>query len=522
MSTATGRLTLSDVLANHARSRPDELAVGDGALRFTWRELAARVERVAAALHGAGVREGDRVMWLGQNSFRVQELLLACARTGAQFCPVNWRQQPDELAFVIDDLAPVVAVTQDEEVGETVRAGLRAAQHVPARIVVHDADGTDSYESFVAGAPGALAHEPTTTSDDAVLLIYTAAFSGRPNAAMLPHRALIAQSLLLGPWMGITAAHRYLNAGPMFHIGVFMENLAAFQFGGTNVFVRRSDGAALCEAIESFACTSGYLVGPMIDTIVEANSPQADGRPRYDLSTFRGKRGNATFDSWVQPNSSPWGERAGGYGQTEVMGMATFNLLTAPGDIGTHGRPSPVIQLRVVDPDDRDVPVGETGEIAIRGATVMRGYWNRDAVNAERARNGWHHTNDLGRYEPDGSFSFIGPKTRMLKSGAENIYPAEVEAALRAHPAVADAAIIGVPDERWVQSVKAIVVLRAETTATADEIVAHCREHIASYKKPRTVEFVAALPRQGFAVDYDALDAQFGGGGYPGGTTRSV
>lgn len=501
----TSRLTLFDVVANHARSRPDHLAIGDGDVRLSWRDFATRIERTAVALHDAGVREGERVLWLGQNSFRVQELLLACARLGALFCPANWRQQPEELAFVIDDLEPVVVVTQQEEVGDTVDAGLAAAHHSPARTVVHDAEGADSYESFVSVAgSNTLQREPATSSEDPLLLIYTAAFSGRPNAAMLPHRALIAQSLLLGPWMGITAEHRYLNAGPMFHIGVFMENLATMQFGGTNVFVRRSDGHELCKAIESFRCTGSYIVGPMHEAMRDAN---ADGR--YDLSS-------------LAPRDTPWHRRAGGYGQTEVMGMATFNLLSSPDEIGTHGRPSPVIQLRVVDPDDRDVGVGETGEIAIRGATVMLGYWNRDEVNAERSRNGWHHTNDLGRYEADGTFSFVGPKGRMLKSGAENIYPAEVEGALKSHPAVADAAIIGVPDARWVQSVKAIVVLRDGMTATPDELIAHCKAKIASYKKPRTVELVDALPRNGFMVDYDALDARFGGGNYPGGTTRSV
>jgi long-chain acyl-CoA synthetase len=152
----------------------------------------------------------------------------------------------------------------------------------------------------------------------------------------------------------------------------------------------------------------------------------------------------------------------------------------------------------------------------------MNGYWNRPEENASRQRDGWHHTRDLGRRERDGSISFIGPATRMIKSAAENIYPAEVEACLRSHPAVADCAIIGVPDETWVQSVKAIVVLAPDASATADELVAHCRSRIASYKKPRFVEFVDALPRAGFTVDYDALDARFGGGGYPGGTTRSA
>jgi long-chain acyl-CoA synthetase len=203
------------------------------------------------------------------------------------------------------------------------------------------------------------------------------------------------------------------------------------------------------------------------------------------------------------------------------MGMATFNLL-GRGGVGAHGRPSPLVQVRVVDADDREVAAGDVGEIVVRGATVMCGYWSRAELNAQRARAGWHHTNDLGRFEPDGTFTFVGPKTRMLKSGAENIYPADVEGCLRAHPAVADAAVIGRPDERWVQSVMAIVVLRDGASANEDELVEWCRARIASYKKPRTVAFVDALPRAGFAVDYEELDSRFGGGGYPGGTTRSV
>jgi acyl-CoA synthetase (AMP-forming)/AMP-acid ligase II len=153
---------------------------------------------------------------------------------------------------------------------------------------------------------------------------------------------------------------------------------------------------------------------------------------------------------------------------------------------------------------------------------VMNGYWNRPEENQRRARGGWHHTNDLGRREADGTITFIGPKARMIKSAAENIYPVEVEGCVRSHPAVAECAVIGTPDPRWTQSVKAIVVLEPGASATSDEIIEHCRGRIASYKKPRTIEFVTSLPRTGGAVDYDALDHQFGGGGYPGGRNRSA
>ena len=176
-----------------------------------------------------------------------------------------------------------------------------------------------------------------------------------------------------------------------------------------------------------------------------------------------------------------------------------------------------MVAVRIVDPDGNEVPDGETGEIVARGPQVMAGYHDRDDENARRQRGGWHHTNDLGRRELDGSISFVGPKGRIVKSAAENIYPAEVEAALQAHDAVREAAIIGVPDPTWGQSVRAVVVLHDGREATEEELVAFVRERIASYKKPKSVVFrTDPLPRLGWPIDYDALDAEYGGGGYPG------
>jgi long-chain acyl-CoA synthetase len=236
---------------------------------------------------------------------------------------------------------------------------------------------------------------------------------------------------------------------------------------------------------------------------------------RYDLTSLRSGGRRPEWLEMITVDTSPMTRNPGGYGQTEVTGMLTFNPLGEP-TIGTSGRAAPGVQVRIFDPDDVEVPDGETGEIVARGPTVMNGYWNRPSETAERLRGDWLHTNDLGRREADGSLTFVGPKTRLIKSAAENVYPAEVEGALAKHPAVAQCAVIGVPDAKWTQSVKAIVVLQEGTTATADELIEHVRAHIASYKKPREIEFVDELPRIGFAIDYDALDARFGGGGYPG------
>jgi long-chain acyl-CoA synthetase len=186
-------------------------------------------------------------------------------------------------------------------------------------------------------------------------------------------------------------------------------------------------------------------------------------------------------------------------------------------ETGNAGRPGPLARVRIVDPEGNEQPVGTPGEIAVSGDVVHAGYWNRPEINARRMRDGWWHTTDLGRREEDGSIQFIGTMTRMIKSAAENIYPVEVENCLEQHPAVREAALIGVPDDRFTQSAKAVVSLAEGAAVTAEELIEHCRRHIASYKKPRSVEFVEAIPRRDGAKDYEALDEMFGGGGYPGG-----
>jgi acyl-CoA synthetase (AMP-forming)/AMP-acid ligase II len=506
-------LTLHDVLAQHARSRCLATATVCRDHRATWPQLEDRVAHLAAALNDAGVGPGDRVLWLGQNCHRVLEVLLASGRLGATFCPVNWRQTAEELAFVLQDASPSVVFWQDEEVGPT---ALQARQLAPgpARWVRHDTDEAGSYEDFLAaGDPGELSGIPVG-ADSAALMIYTAAFEGRPNGALLSHRAILAQGLVIAYVQAVTGDDVFLNSGPLFHLGTLMRTFATFHLGGTNVFVRRSDPDELCRLIEAERCTGAFLMPPTMAQMIDINR---DGR--YDLSSLRTAPGRPEWDAMVTVDTRPWAAKAGGTGQTEVMGLVTFSAF---GGTGVHGRPSPMAQVQIHGDDDREVGAGEVGEIVVRGPVVMNGYHNRPELNARKHRNGWHHTGDLGRREEDGSLTFIGPMARMIKSAAENIYPAEVEACIATHPAVQEAAVIGVPDEVWAQSVKAIVVARPGMMLSAEDVIEHCRASIASYKKPRTVEFVPSLPRRDWLIDYDALDERFGGGGYPGGTNRSV
>ena len=271
------------------------------------------------------------------------------------------------------------------------------------------------------------------------------------------------------------------------------------------------DATEVCRLIEAEKCTQAFLFGPMIDGLVEANKEAG-----HDLSSLHFVSHSPEWDAMITVDDSPWcASKMGGYGQTEVGGMLTF-LGLGMGGAGFAGRSSPLVHVRILDPDGAEVPAGEVGEICARGQSVFSGYYNRPAMNAVKQAGGWHHTGDLGRREPDGTLTFIGPRLRMIKSANENIYPAEVERALKSHDSIADAAVIGIPDETWGQSVKAIVVPAEGATLTADDVIAHVRTRIASYKKPREVEFAESIPKNGYTPDYDTLDEKYGGGAYPG------
>ena len=507
--------TLGDLLREQRRSRRLEVAVVDEDTRLTYAQLDERVNRLADALRTAGFAAGDRILWLGQNSHRVFEAFLAAAKLGGALCPVNWRQSPAELAFVLEDAAARVVLWQEEEVGETVRAARALLADDSARWIQHDGDGADGYERFLESG-AAVDHDFDVDPGSPVLQMYSSATSGRPNGALLSHTGFLDQAIIQAWLMELDHTFVYLASGALFHIWTFQNMVNAFALGGKVVFTAKADAEEMCRLIDAERCTHAMILQPTIEKILEVNADR-----RYDLSSMRH---NAGFPAWQEMTSrdeSPYAHSPNGYGQTEVMGMFTYNAI-APGTVGTHGRPHPLVQVRVFDPDGVEVPDGEVGEIVARGPTVMYGYWNRPDENAYRQDDGWHHTRDLGRREPDGTISFVGPATQMVKSAAENIFAAEVEGALNSHPAVKESAIIGVPDPKWVQNVKAIVVLHDGHTATADELIDHCRERIASYKKPKTVEFTDALPRAGFAIDYRALDDRYGGGGYPGGTNRSA
>ena len=337
-------------------------------------------------------------------------------------------------------------------------------------------------------------------------MMYTAAFSGTPNGALLSGRALMSQSMTIRLLEQLDDSTVYLNSGPMFHIGSLRRTLAVLHAGGRNVMCRRVDAETLCELVASESCTDAFLQRPTMSQMVDVNR---DGR--YDLSSLRSRGGPEGWADMVT-----FSERdvvRSGYGQTELAGVVTFDYPGRPG-VGSWPGPLALVDVRTVD--GTTVARGQIGEIVVRGPMVMNGYYRRDTINANRIRDGWYHTNDLGRLESDGSISFVGPAERIVKTANENVYPIEVESGLREHPDVADVGVLGIPDQEWGQRLKAVVVRREGSSVSADALLAFARTTLAGYKCPRLYEFVDALPAASGHVDRDALDVSYGGGGYPG------
>jgi long-chain acyl-CoA synthetase len=495
-------LTLGDVLRERRRSYPRHTAVVCGADRFSYAVLDERVTRLANVLDSRGVGQGDRVVWLGQNCHRFLETLLAAAKLGAVFVPWNWHQTRSELAFTLEDSGPRAVIWQAAGVGETIRAA-RELRTSDATWIQQDGD----YDALLE-ASSTQDQDVIVDPNSAVLLLYTAAFGGRPNGALHSHTGIILSSLVQTMLRELTSDYVYLNCGPLFHVGTLPSTIATLLVAGLNVFTPKPNAARICELINRERCQGAFIVEPTISEMIELNR---DGR--FDLTSLRTIGGKPEWSAMTSLDESPWARHPSGYGQTELFGVGTAQAF---GGEGKHGRPSPILQLRILGPDGCELPPGEIGEIAVRGPTVSLGYHWRDSMNADRQRDRWYHTNDLARREMDGSLTFVGSKERLIKIGPTNIYPIEIEQCLGTHPAVAESGVIGVPDIDRGQAVKAVVVLATGCSATAADLIEHCAHTLAEYKVPRFVEFAQRLPRRGAAIDYAALDQEFGGGGYPG------
>ncbi len=480
-------------------------AVIDGDTRLTYAELGERVSRLAAGLQRLGVGPGDRVACLSYNGFRYLEVFLAAPLAGAALAPINTRLAPPETAFILNDGGARVLLVQSAFLPhlEAIRSQLAGLEHVVLLDGAPPAD-TLGYEALLAQAdPHALRARPWQ-EDDLALLCYTGGTTGLPKGVMLSQRNLVSNALHAIQFMELSERDVWLHAAPMFHLADAWACYALTALGAAHVFMERFQPQAALEAIERHAITASSVVPTMIGQMLEV--PDAD---RYRLASLRRliygaspmpvervRAAVALFGPILQQC----------YGQTESSPFLTTTSLRGtlldPSEqgvrrLGSCGQPLLGVELRIVDLQGQPVSEGQIGEILARGPNVMLGYWNRPKETAAALEGGWLHTGDLATWDAQQWVYVVDRAKDVIISGGENIYSTEVEAALYKHPAVLEAAVIGVPDGKWGESVKALVVLRPGSTLDAEELIAHCQQWIARYKCPKSVDFIPALPKSG-------------------------
>lgn len=497
--------TLGDVIARNARLFPDRTALIHGSARVTHREYQERVDRLAGGLAAAGVLTGDRVAVLSQNNLEFLDLYGAVARLGAILVPINWRLSADEIAYVITDTEPRVVVA-----GAEYQAALVAARARFAFVERYYGLGECS-EPFVPFADLVSSGTPAPTvdvdADSGFVMIHTAAVGGRPRGALLTHANLVAANAqLLHSW-NLGPDDVNLGMLPLFHITGLGLFLAVQQAGGATVVLPKFDPDAMLRHVEQDKVTVFAVFPPMLATLLD----HAD-KGRFDLSSLRAVAGLDAPDTIARFESRCKGATFWiGYGQSEVSGFATTGRFRDRP--GSAGWPALLSAVSVVDELERHLPVGETGEIVVRGPTVFKGYWNLGADNDFTFRNGWHHTGDLGRFDDTGCLWYAGrsPAKELIKPGGENVYPAEVEKVILEHEGVEEAVVIGVPDREWGEAIKAVCVAARGREVTASEIIEFVGARIARFKKPKHVVFVPELPKTATgAIDRPKVKAAHG------------
>jgi acyl-CoA synthetase (AMP-forming)/AMP-acid ligase II len=488
--------TLGDLITRAARFSPDDIALVQGERRFTHREHLDRARRLASALHRAGCGRQDRVAVLAMNCTEYAEAFSAAWLSGYILSTVNFRLAPPEIAWVLGDTAPR-ALVFEAQYAEVV-AGLKdALPSIEIFVCIGKApDWAVAYEDFLekghpAGAP--LEARP----DDIAHIIYTSGTTGRPKGVMRSHRAELAMGECVCLAMDVRPRGRMLEVMPMFHAGAQSSMLAQMWRGGEIHIHRAFDPEAVLKAIETEKITHLHLVPLMVQALVD--HPRFEG---HDVSSVE------TILYAAAPMPVPVLRRAlarfgpvfvNAWGQTEGTGTALPKHLHAVEGpmvelLGSIGNAYPLTQVRIVGDNGQDCAVGEVGELWIRGDAVMTGYWNNTTATLEAFHDGWLKTGDMGRFDACERVFLVDRKKDMIISGGENIYSQEVERAIAEHPAVAQVAVIGAPDEKWGEAVVAAVILHPGAQADAAALIAHTASLIASYKKPKQVLFLDAFP----------------------------
>ncbi len=513
----TGAITCGDLIKRGRALYGAQTALIFEERRYTFAEQAARMARLANALLGKGLRKQDRVAVLARNCSEYIECFGAGELAGFVTINLNSRLAQPELAAICQDCQPHVLIYAAEFAAQ---ANAIAAQVSSIRLKIEfgSAGAASPYESLLASGSAEMppvAPEP----GDTAYIMYTSGTTGGAKGVMIGHAAMAEATRMLGCESGILPTDKTLIVMPLFHLGGKIEQMNFSLMGATVILKTAFDPDDILATIEREKITAGHFAPLMVQRMVEV----LDSKP-YDVSTLR------CVHYASAPMPVPALRKAIAkmgpifvqvYGMTECLActiLKAHHHLIDGSDaerrrLASAGQPLLGNEVKIVRDDGSSCAPGEIGEIVFRSPTAMTGYWNKSTMTAEILRDGWLHTQDLGFVDDAGFVFVVDRKKDMIISGGENIYSWEVEEALRAHPAVAEVAVIAVPDRQWGESVKACVQLRPGSTATADALIEHTRTLIASYKKPKSIDFVDSLPRLfNGKIDKKALRAPYWAG----------
>ncbi|HZM31438.1 MAG TPA: long-chain-fatty-acid--CoA ligase [Acidimicrobiales bacterium] len=494
--------TLADVIRVHAAERPDAPALDAGDRSMNFAELDARSSQVAHALAAAGVGAGDRVAFIDKNGLEYFEVTFGLAKLGAVNVSVNWRLAAPEMAQIIEDAGAEVVIVGPDFVPavERIEGDLRRVHTI---VAVGGHERWPDYEDWVAGRP---TDDPGVASvgSDVAFQLYTSGTTGLPKGVMLSHDNFFGGVGDIAAQWRFTTDSVNLAMMPMFHIAGAGWSMVGLVHGCRTVVLRDVDPAAILAAIPAYGITNAFMVPAVIQFVLAT-----PGVESTDFSTLRALVYGASpiTDKVLLTGMDTFGcEFIQVYGLTETTGAITqlegadHDPASRPQLLRSCGKPYPWVEVRIVEPTTgEDVPLGEVGELWTRSRQNMLGYWENPKATAQAITpDGWFRTGDAGYADADGYLYLHDRVKDMIVSGGENVYPAEVENVVSKHPGVADVAVIGVPDERWGEAVKAIVVPAEGTEAgddTARDIIAFAREQLAGYKLPKSVDFAEVLPR---------------------------
>lgn len=480
-------ITLYDIIKRNARcfkERPAWFEVANGKT-LTFSDFKNMVDHLATGLQQAGLKCGDLIGLLGKNSLEYILLYGAAFALGSIVVPLNWRLSINEIEYSLRDCAPRFIFVEDEfqELFQHTRNKLSFVDNYYDMGV-----NRGFFSDFRQLLDNKIDFKPAdVATDDVCVILYTAAVSGKPRGAMISHGYILSFTTQFCYSYNITKEDVHLNLLPLFHAVGLYSTMTAFHAGALNINVNKFDAVNVVNLIQEKKVSILFNFPPILTSILEQQE-----KMRNNITSLKKVAGLDSPETIEKYQRVTGGNFFTLYGQTECM--ATTGIYNERP--GSAGRPLPLMEIRLVDNYDSPVPNGRIGEITVKGPSLFKGYWNQPEVNAFTFREGWHHTGDIGRFDEDGFLWFVGrkPEKELIKSGGENVYPAEVEKVILQHTAVAKTVVFGVPDSRWGEAIKAVCQLKEGQGLEAQELIDFVAQRIARYKKPHCVIFVENLP----------------------------